>query len=362
MEHPMMPRLTIVLGAGGVGKTTLAAALGLAHARAGARAALLGVDPARRLRSALGLADLPEHGADISVQGTGSLAAALLDPSACLRRWVADACPDDVERAALLTNPYFVALADRLAGFTDAIGCVRAVEWAERDPALTELVLDAAPGIPSIELLARPDKLMAFFDGRLIRWLTRFARLSTLGVTAHGSRRMLAGLANLSGADALRDLGHLVSALDAAIATMIARLERARRWLKDPTTAIVIVCGVSDDAADAARALDRAVRALGFEPALIVLNRVLPASLATWTPRLDSSVPSEARAFARYVQGYLRTQHRVRTQLAAEHVPMREVLDTPTLDGPDRLDYLAALGEPLRAALALPATAARREG
>jgi anion-transporting ArsA/GET3 family ATPase len=358
----MMPRLTIMLGAGGVGKTTLAAALGLAHARAGGRAALLGVDPARRLRSALALADVPEHGVIVPFGATGSLEVALLDPSTCLRRWVAEACPDTAERAALLANPYFVALADRLAGFTDAIGCVRAVEWAERAPALTDLVLDTAPGVPAVELLARPDKLMAFFDGRLIRWLTRFARLSKLGVAAHGSRRLLGGLAQLSGAGALRDFGELVSALDAAIATMIARLERARTWLRDPSTAIAIACGVSDDAADAACALDRAVRAHGFEPTLFVLNRVLPDSLAAWSPELGDAAPIPARAFARYVRGYLRAQHRVGAQLAAERLPVLDVPDAATLDVANRLDALASLGAPLRDALAIPAATARSAG
>jgi len=358
----MTPRLTIVLGAGGVGKTTLAAGLGLAHARAGRSAALLGVDPARRLRSALGLAELPEAGAAVPVGGPGSLDAAVLDPGACLRRWVAAACPDPAERASLLANPYFLALADRLAGFTDAIGCARAVEWAERDPALTELVLDTAPGMPAVELLARPDKLLAFFDGRVIRWLTRFARFSSSGVAAHGGRRMLAGLADLSGADALRDVGRLVSALDVAIATMIARLERARRWLRDPGTAIVIVCGVSDDAAEAVRGLDRAVRGLRFEPSLIVLNRVLPAALRAWSPRLDDRTALPARALARYVREYVQAQLRVRAQLAAVRVPVLEVPDTATLDVAARLDGLAALGEPLRAALAVPAAVASRVG
>jgi anion-transporting ArsA/GET3 family ATPase len=357
VERLVTPRLTIVLGAGGVGKTTLAAALGLAHARAGARTALLGVDPARRLRSALGLPELPERGVEVAGAGSGALQAAVLDPSACLRRWVAEAC-DPAARAALLANPYFLALADRLAGLNDAIGCVRAVECAERDPALAELVLDTAPGVQAVELLARPDKLMAFFDGRLIRWLTRFARVRASGVAGRGGRRMLEGLADLSGAGALRDLGELLSALDAAIATMIARLGRARSWLRDPTTAIVIVCGVSDDAADAACGVARAVRPLGFAPALIVLNRVLPASLDAWAPR-DDGTPARAR-FARYVQSYLRTQHRVRAQLAAAHVPVLDVPDVATLDLADRRAGLAALGEPLRAALAQAIEPARR--
>ena len=50
-------RVVLCVGAGGVGKTTLSAALGLAAAMLGRRALVLTVDPARRLASALG--DLP---------------------------------------------------------------------------------------------------------------------------------------------------------------------------------------------------------------------------------------------------------------------------------------------------------------
>ena len=348
----MTPRLTIVLGAGGVGKTTLASALALAHAHTGARAALLGVDPARRLRSALALPDVPEQGIRIPIAGAGSLErgsidVALLDPSACVRRWVTDACAE-ADRARLLANPFLIGIADHLAAFTDAIGCARAVEWAERDPGLTELVLDTAPGTAAVELLSRPEKLLAFFDGRLVRWLARLARVGSSGIVARGSKRMLAGLADLSGASALRDFGELITVLERAIATMVGRLERARAWLAEPGTALVVVCAVNDDAADAAHALDEAVRAIGFTPTLIVLNRVLPDTLATWVP---GGAAPQAHAFGRYVHNYLRTQERVRARLAAEHVRVLEVPDSSTLDVGARLDGLAALGEPLRVAL-----------
>jgi anion-transporting ArsA/GET3 family ATPase len=47
--------IVIVLGTGGVGKTTVTAALGIAGAARNLDTALITVDPARRLRDALGL-------------------------------------------------------------------------------------------------------------------------------------------------------------------------------------------------------------------------------------------------------------------------------------------------------------------
>ena len=48
-------RILVVGGAGGVGKTTTAAALGLQAARDGRRVLVCTIDPARRLATSLGL-------------------------------------------------------------------------------------------------------------------------------------------------------------------------------------------------------------------------------------------------------------------------------------------------------------------
>ena len=60
--------LLVTCGPGGVGKTTTAAALGVAAALAGRRVVVVTVDPARRLADALGL----EAGAGQQTLPTGS--------------------------------------------------------------------------------------------------------------------------------------------------------------------------------------------------------------------------------------------------------------------------------------------------
>ena len=338
-----MTRLTILLGAGGVGKTTLAAGLALAHAHAGARAGLLGIDPAQRLRTALGLDDVPERGVVLPIAGPGALEVALLDPSASLRRWVTEACPDEARRARVFADPFFIALADRLAGLTDAIGCARAAEWVERDPRLDELVLDTAPGVAGIDLLARPDKLRAFFDGRLLRWLIRLARVGR-------TSRVLSGITELSGTEAIRDLGDLLATLDATVPALIARLERVRRWLADPRTAFVAVCGGRADTVATTRALAAAMRQLDLAPSLVVLNRALPDAIAKAS--LAQPATAEARAFVRYVANRVRAERRVWETLVVEAPRALAIAEGDGLDSAHRLEHLIALAEPLRARLA----------
>ena len=80
-------RVLVTCGAGGVGKTTTAAALGVAAARRGKRVLVLTIDPARRLAESLGIdmqsaeamAVDPQRFADAGFPATGTLTAMMLD-------------------------------------------------------------------------------------------------------------------------------------------------------------------------------------------------------------------------------------------------------------------------------------------
>jgi anion-transporting ArsA/GET3 family ATPase len=310
-------RLHVLLGQGGVGKTTLAAGLALALSRAGRRVGLLGIDPSGRLRNALGLRELPELPVDVAP----GLQAALLRPAASLRRWVAEARGDP----ALLGNPFFVALADRLAAATDAVAAVRVAEWAEHDAALDDLVVDTAPGLHGLEFLGKPERLLALLHGRLLRWLSQGADRE--------SRRVVRGLSRIAGTSVLVDLVEFTMLIERVAGRLVQRLDHARAWLRGPSTDLMLVCLARPGAADGVRTLAAELRALQLEPGAILLNRALPPSL----PLADAPGP-----FARFVRASLRHQEETLRELpGAIEVPIVEGLDS---DGPARIDALERLG------------------
>ena len=105
-----MTHAVLVTGGGGVGKTTVAAALGVAAARAGSRTLVLTVDPARRLATALGLEKLGNH-PEPNPRLDG-LSAAMLDSAASWDDIAYRHAPGDVADR-LVTNPLFEAVATR---------------------------------------------------------------------------------------------------------------------------------------------------------------------------------------------------------------------------------------------------------
>ena len=103
-----MTEIVLVAGAGGVGKTTLAAGIGIASARAGRRTLVLTVDPARRLGTALGLKKLSNVAHPNPELDT--LWAAMLDAGASWEAIARRHAPPDVADR-LVTSPFFDAVA-----------------------------------------------------------------------------------------------------------------------------------------------------------------------------------------------------------------------------------------------------------
>ena len=103
-------RIIVCCGGGGVGKTTTAAALGLRAARAGRRALVMTIDPARRLAQALGLETLGDAPQVVSGVGPGELSAMMLDPKQTFDHMVETYAPSPRVRETIFANRYYRGL------------------------------------------------------------------------------------------------------------------------------------------------------------------------------------------------------------------------------------------------------------
>ena len=174
-------RIIVCCGAGGVGKTTTAAALGVWAAEQGRRVVVLTIDPARRLAQSLGLTELdntPRPVAGIDTRAGGSLDAMMLDMKRTFDEVVEQhATPD--KAAQILANPFYQAVSSSFAGTQEymameKLGQLRAE--ADRDGPLGPRVVDTPPSRSALDFLDAPKRLGSFLDGRFIRLLAAPAK------------------------------------------------------------------------------------------------------------------------------------------------------------------------------------------
>lgn len=255
-------RLLVVVGTGGVGKTTISAALALEAAQRGRRALVLTIDPARALARALGLAEL---GPDAQLP----FAAAMLDPKRAWDAFVQRHAPSVEISRTLLANPFYQRLSTSFAGSTEYMAIEEMCRYAESGD-YDLIVLDTPPAAHALDFVHAPERIDRLLDPSVYRSLALGAWKSA-GAAA---RFLLRRLERATGASTLRDIVAFFAALDALVDGALARTRRARALLRGGDAAFVLVTAPRQLVIEQTADLRAKLAAQPTPLAAVVINRV----------------------------------------------------------------------------------------
>lgn len=168
-------RVLVCAGAGGVGKTTTAAALGVASAMAGRKTLVLTIDPARRLAEAMGIpeasrAPAPVPRAKLTALGVpahGELDAWMLSPEVVFETMVRRLAGDEARVQSILANRLYQHLSKIVAGMQEYTAA-EALYSLSIEGKYDIIVLDTPPSRNALAFLEAPQKLSMFLDERVI--------------------------------------------------------------------------------------------------------------------------------------------------------------------------------------------------
>jgi anion-transporting ArsA/GET3 family ATPase len=278
--------MILVAGSGGVGKTTVAAALGLAAVqRQAGRVLVLTVDPARRLATALGIEafgnaphPIPNEALEAAgLDPRGELHVAMLDTKAGWDELIRRHAPDAATRRAVLANPLYENITSRFVHSHDYL----AMEQLHDLHATGEydlVIVDTPPSRNALTILDAPSRMADFFGSRLLRWLTvpYRSRLFTFA-----SKPFYQVADRILGSRFLQDVADFFVLFQRMEAGFVKRAHEVEALLVDPRTAFVVVSTLEAAPAHEARFLAESLQDRGMAVGAIVANRVLPTRLAS---------------------------------------------------------------------------------
>ena len=276
-------RLVICCGTGGVGKTTISAAIALRLAQGGARTVVVTIDPARRLATALGMSGLSDEPRRVPADaqlgaGAGELWALQLDAKATFDRLVGRYAADDEARERILGNRIYRHLSGAVAGAQEYMAVERLHELVD-EGGFECIVLDTPPATNALDFLDAPQRITRFIEGRALRMLLRPGAVAGgIGwkILHAGSGTVLSLLERLTGAQMLRDVGDFLAAFDGMYQGFADRASAVRDLLLSDRSGFVVVAAAEPDSLGQAVALSRRLAEDGFPLAGVVLNRVHP--------------------------------------------------------------------------------------
>ncbi len=282
-------RIIVCCGSGGVGKTTVAAAVGLRAAGRGRHVVVLTVDPARRLAQSMGLSSLdntprpvPGAAAASRPQGTGgtggtggSLHAMMLDMKRTFDE-IVEAHADPDRAAQILANPFYQSLSSGFSG-TQEYMAMEKLGQLRRSDEWDLIVVDTPPSRSALDFLDAPQRLGRFLDGRLLRLLTAPAKVggrAYLRMLNVGFGIVTGALTKILGAQVLRDAQTFVTALDTMFGGFRERAEYTYRLLRAPGTSFLVIAAPEPDALREASYFVERLAVEGMPLAGLVVNRV----------------------------------------------------------------------------------------
>jgi anion-transporting ArsA/GET3 family ATPase len=275
-------QIVLCVGSGGVGKTTTAAALAVAAARRGRRTAVLTVDPAQRLRDALGLGDAT--GAPHAVHLAGHAArldAMLLDVKRTFDELVTGLASTPEQARRILDNRLYQNLSGTLAGSAEYMAVESVLRLSETGD-YDLVVVDTPPARHAVDFLDAPRRLLALLDSRAFAILKdptsilggAGSRLASLVLTG-----VLRGLERFTGIGLVREIGDFVRVIEDLTGALRERVAQVDALLKSDAASLILVTGPEPRLIAETEELARALAAVRLRVQGVVVNRLLPRAV-----------------------------------------------------------------------------------
>jgi anion-transporting ArsA/GET3 family ATPase len=299
-------RVIITVGAGGVGKTTTAAALGVAAAQRGKRVLCLTIDPARRLAESLGLETMSgeEQAVDAALFERaglpirGSLTAMMLDTKRTFDELVIKYSSSPEHAQQLLSNKLYQYVSTSLAGTQEYMAMEKLVS-VKQDPRFDLVILDTPPTANALDFLDAPERLAEAIDSAAMRWFVQAFESTgklSLNLLARSAAAVLRGLGRITGGGFLQAMAEFISEVNDLFGGFKQRAKMVEETLRSREVSFVLVTSPAPMSIQEVLFFSARLEESGMPRGAFVVNRFrLPPARAERPPSEKEAAEAIAR-------------------------------------------------------------------
>jgi anion-transporting ArsA/GET3 family ATPase len=266
----------VTAGTGGVGKTTMAAAIALAQARNGRRCVVITIDPAKRLAEALGLPSLTNDPQRIEIDSnitTGELWACMLDTKATFDAIVRrEASPEQAEQ--VLANRFYLNISGTLSGTQEYMAAEKVHELVTSER-YDVVVIDTPPAANALDFITAPRRLVRFLDHSLFRLIIAPGK-GALRFVSTAAQTVLKPLTSVIGGAVVSDAIEFFQLFDGLEVGFRERAAKALEVLTAHTTAWVLVTTSEPEPLRASLTFTSQIGQTGIHISGVVMNQTEP--------------------------------------------------------------------------------------
>jgi anion-transporting ArsA/GET3 family ATPase len=297
--------IIVCAGAGGVGKTTTAAAIGLRAAVEGKKVAVLTIDPARRLASSLGLKELsneprkvsPKKFASAGLEPKGELHAMMLDTKTTFDHVVMRYAPTQEQADKIIANRFYRNISGTLSGTQEYMAMERLYEL-HAEGGYDLIVIDTPPTRNALDFLDAPRRLTDFFESRVLRWfLIPYMKAGGgfMRVANVAAGTFLRIVKRIVGAEVLDDTAEFFGSLEGMYDGFKQRAREVAALLHSQVTSFVVITSPAEQSVQEATFFASRLDEAGLPFGALVVNRV--------HPRYGDRIDARPRQLAKLEQG-----------------------------------------------------------
>jgi anion-transporting ArsA/GET3 family ATPase len=269
-------KVVICAGPGGVGKTTTAAAIGVAAARAGKRACVVTIDPAKRLADALGLESLTNEPNLVAGDwpAPGELWALMLDTKSTFDTLVARYAASEEQARTILANRFYRNISGALSGTQEYMAVEKLYELHESSR-FDLVVVDTPPTRQALDFVDAPRRLTRFLNNRIFRMLMMPTRAGLRAVNV-ATQLFLRTVSKVVGGEVVAEAVAFFTAFEGMEQGFRDRTDRVEALLQSDLTAFVLVAAPRGAAVAEAVYFADKLAGSSLSVSAVIVNRLLP--------------------------------------------------------------------------------------